>query len=138
MLGTTRNIRRNSQSLKTLSSLLIPDSNPKSKPNPSPSNYNLYPLRKPAFHRPNWGIQPKASIFDGYSPSSYSRDSGLSDYGGRRWMSSSKRPSMRSKVERRMQRESGKTLKEIRRAQKLKKKIMTEEERLIYSLRRVF
>lgn len=51
-------------------------------------------------------------------------------------MSTSKRPSMRSKVEKRMQRESGKTLKEIRRAQKLKKKIMTEEERLIYNLRR--
>ncbi|KAF7801608.1 putative CRM domain-containing protein [Senna tora] len=43
---------------------------------------------------------------------------------------------MRSKVERRMQKESGKTLREIRRAKKLKKKLMTEEERLIYNLKR--
>ncbi|KAG7982022.1 hypothetical protein I3843_04G028600 [Carya illinoinensis] len=51
-------------------------------------------------------------------------------------MSTSKGRSMRSKVERRMQRESGKTLREKRRAQKLKKKLMTEEERLIYNLKR--
>ncbi|KAL3629177.1 CRM-domain containing factor cfm9, mitochondrial [Castilleja foliolosa] len=44
--------------------------------------------------------------------------------------------SMRSKVEKRMQRESGKTLREIRRAKKLRKKLMTDEERLIYNLRR--
>ncbi|KAK4483179.1 hypothetical protein RD792_010359 [Penstemon davidsonii] len=44
--------------------------------------------------------------------------------------------SMRSKVELRMQRESGKTLREIRRAKKLRKKLMTDEERLIYNLRR--
>lgn len=43
---------------------------------------------------------------------------------------------MRSKVERRMQKESGKTLRERRRAQKLKKKLMTEEERLIYNIKR--
>lgn len=54
-----------------------------------------------------------------------------------RSMSTSKGRSMRSKVERRMQRESGKTLREKRRAQKLKKKLMTEEERLIYNLKRV-
>ncbi|KAJ7974662.1 RNA-binding, CRM domain containing protein [Quillaja saponaria] len=53
-----------------------------------------------------------------------------------RTMSTSKRTSMRSKVERRMQKESGKTLREIRRAKKLKKKLMTEEERLIYNLKR--
>lgn len=35
-----------------------------------------------------------------------------------------------------MQREAGKTLKEIRRAKRLKLKLMTEEERLIYQLRR--
>ena len=52
-------------------------------------------------------------------------------------MSTSKGRSMRSKVERRMQKESGKTLREIRRAKKLKKKLMTEEERLIYNLKRV-
>ncbi|KAK6913066.1 RNA-binding, CRM domain [Dillenia turbinata] len=44
--------------------------------------------------------------------------------------------SMRSKVERRMRKESGKTLREIRRAKKLKKKLMSDEERLIYNLRR--
>ncbi|MED6208052.1 hypothetical protein PIB30_041443 [Stylosanthes scabra] len=49
---------------------------------------------------------------------------------------STKGRSMRSKVERRMQKESGKTLREIRRAKKLKKKLMTEEERLIYNLKR--
>ncbi|KAI9120981.1 hypothetical protein K1719_008014 [Acacia pycnantha] len=53
-----------------------------------------------------------------------------------RTMSTSKGRSMRSKVERRMQKESGKTLREIRRAKKLKKKLMTEEERLIYNLKR--
>ncbi|WVZ14662.1 hypothetical protein V8G54_012228 [Vigna mungo] len=51
-------------------------------------------------------------------------------------MSTSKGRSMRSKVERRMQKESGKTLREIRRAKKLKKKLMTEEERLVYNLKR--
>jgi len=44
---------------------------------------------------------------------------------------------MRSKVESRMRKESGKTLREIRRAKKLKKKLMTDEERLIYNLKRV-
>lgn len=57
--------------------------------------------------------------------------------GSSRAMSTSKGRSMRSKVERRMQKESGKTLREIRRAKKLKKKLMTEEERLIYNLKRV-
>ncbi|KAL9244986.1 hypothetical protein vseg_018697 [Gypsophila vaccaria] len=56
--------------------------------------------------------------------------------GGRRWMSTSKGRSMRSKVERRMQKEAGKTVKQIRQAKKLKLKLMTEEERLLYSLRR--
>ncbi|KAI5442257.1 CRM-domain containing factor CFM9, mitochondrial isoform X2 [Lathyrus oleraceus] len=53
-----------------------------------------------------------------------------------RTMSTSRGRSMRSKVERRMQKESGKTLREIRRAKKLKKKLMTEEERLVYNLKR--
>ncbi|KAI4350626.1 hypothetical protein L6164_005067 [Bauhinia variegata] len=53
-----------------------------------------------------------------------------------RSMSTSRGRSMRSKVEMRMQKESGKTLREIRRAKKLKKKLMTEEERLIYNLKR--
>lgn len=54
-----------------------------------------------------------------------------------RYMSTSKGRSMRSKVERRMRKESGKTLREIRRAKKIKKKLMTEEERLLYNLKRV-
>lgn len=49
---------------------------------------------------------------------------------------STKGRSMRSKVESRMRKESGKTLREIRRAKKLRKKLMTDEERLIYNLKR--
>ncbi|CAH9140271.1 unnamed protein product [Cuscuta epithymum] len=44
--------------------------------------------------------------------------------------------SMRSKVEARLIKETGKTLRERRRAGKLRKKLMTEEERLLYNLRR--
>jgi hypothetical protein len=36
-----------------------------------------------------------------------------------------------------MQRETGKTLREMRRAKKLRKKLMTDDEKLIYNLRRV-
>lgn len=43
---------------------------------------------------------------------------------------------MRARVERRMRRETGKTMREMRRAKKLRRKLMTDEERLIYSLRR--
>ncbi|ESQ32706.1 hypothetical protein EUTSA_v10004117mg [Eutrema salsugineum] len=56
--------------------------------------------------------------------------------GWSRPMSTSRGRSMRSKVESRMRKESGKTLREIRRAKKLKKKLMTDEERLIYNLKR--
>ncbi|CAH8383411.1 unnamed protein product [Eruca vesicaria subsp. sativa] len=56
--------------------------------------------------------------------------------GWSRAMSTSRGRSMRSKVESRMRKESGKTLREIRRAKKLKKKLMTDEERLIYNLKR--
>ncbi|XP_068652648.1 CRM-domain containing factor CFM9, mitochondrial-like isoform X2 [Aristolochia californica] len=55
---------------------------------------------------------------------------------GARFMSTSIGRSMRSKVEKRMRRETGKTLREIRRAKKIRKKLMTDEERLLYSLRR--
>ena len=44
---------------------------------------------------------------------------------------------MRSKVEKRMQRETGKTMREVRRAKKIQKKLMTENERLVYNLKRV-
>ncbi|KAI3789973.1 hypothetical protein L2E82_02781 [Cichorium intybus] len=42
---------------------------------------------------------------------------------------------MRSKLDMRMKKESGKTLREIRRAKKIQKKLMTDEERLIYNLK---
>lgn len=54
-----------------------------------------------------------------------------------RGMSTMRGKSMRSKVERRMQKESGKTIRELRRAKKLTKKLMTDEERLVYNLKRV-
>ncbi|KAL8097718.1 CRM-domain containing factor CFM9, mitochondrial [Apium graveolens] len=57
-------------------------------------------------------------------------------FDGYRAMSTSRGKSMRSKVENRMRKESGKTLREIRRSKKLRKKMMTDEERLIYNLRR--
>ncbi|KAJ0433161.1 putative CRM domain-containing protein [Helianthus annuus] len=59
-----------------------------------------------------------------------------SSFDGRRMYSTSKGRSMRSKVEMRMKKESGKTLREIQRAKKLQKKLMTDEERLIYNLKR--
>lgn len=52
-------------------------------------------------------------------------------------MSTTKGRSMRSKVEKRMRIETGKTRREIMRAKKLKQKLMSDEEKLIYSLRRV-
>ncbi|XP_040380588.1 CRM-domain containing factor CFM9, mitochondrial isoform X2 [Oryza brachyantha] len=54
----------------------------------------------------------------------------------RRLMSTTKGRSMRSKVEKRMARETGRTQRELRRAVKLRKKLMTDDERLIYNLRR--
>uniref|UniRef100_A0A2P2QN21 Uncharacterized protein LOC105109948 n=1 Tax=Rhizophora mucronata TaxID=61149 RepID=A0A2P2QN21_RHIMU len=77
--------------------------------------------------------QPGASFKDGFSSISLLNQP---FNGWCRSMSTSKGRSMRSKVERRMRKESGKTLREIRRAKKLKKKLMTDEERLIYNLKR--
>ncbi|KAL6594696.1 hypothetical protein ACP70R_048434 [Stipagrostis hirtigluma subsp. patula] len=56
--------------------------------------------------------------------------------GWRRAMSTTRGRSMRSKVEKRMARETGRTQRELRRAVKLRKKLMTDDERLIYNLRR--
>ncbi|XP_062181104.1 CRM-domain containing factor CFM9, mitochondrial-like [Phragmites australis] len=56
--------------------------------------------------------------------------------GWRRAMSTTKGRSMRSKVEKRMVRETGRTQRELRRAVKLRKKLMTDDEKLIYNLRR--
>ncbi|XP_042499394.1 CRM-domain containing factor CFM9, mitochondrial isoform X2 [Macadamia integrifolia] len=55
---------------------------------------------------------------------------------GSRFMSAKPGRSMRSKVEKRLRFEAGKPLRERRRAAKLRKKLMTDEERLIYNLRR--
>ncbi|XP_043706574.1 CRM-domain containing factor CFM9, mitochondrial isoform X2 [Telopea speciosissima] len=55
---------------------------------------------------------------------------------GSRSMSVKTGRSMRSKVEKRLRYEAGKPLRERRRAAKLRKKLMTDEERLIYNLRR--
>ncbi|KAI3930990.1 hypothetical protein MKW98_030229 [Papaver atlanticum] len=58
-------------------------------------------------------------------------------FNGNRTMSTSSRGrGMRSKVESLMRRDVGKTQREIRRARNLRKKLMTEEERLIWNLRR--
>ncbi|XP_062105653.1 CRM-domain containing factor CFM9, mitochondrial isoform X2 [Humulus lupulus] len=53
-----------------------------------------------------------------------------------RSMSTPRGRSMRSKVEQRMKKESGKTLREVRRAKKIQKKLMTESERHVYNLKR--
>jgi hypothetical protein len=50
---------------------------------------------------------------------------------------STKGRTMRTKVEKRMARETGRTQRELRRAVKLRKKLMTEDEKFIYNLRRV-
>ncbi|KAK9117309.1 hypothetical protein Sjap_016256 [Stephania japonica] len=65
-----------------------------------------------------------------------SKKMGLSGFFGSRAMSTARGRSMRSKVERLMRRDVGKTQKEIRRARNLRKKLMTDEERMIWSLRR--
>ncbi|KAJ9152845.1 hypothetical protein P3X46_026359 [Hevea brasiliensis] len=79
-------------------------------------------------------MQPNIISEDGFP--SFSLLNHPFNTGGCRGMSTSKGRSMRSRVERRMQKESGKTVREIRRAKKLKKKLMTDEERLIYNLKR--
>ncbi|KAL0450712.1 UNVERIFIED_CONTAM: CRM-domain containing factor CFM9, mitochondrial [Sesamum latifolium] len=109
----SRNLQR--QSLRTLSSLLL-------------NQRNAMPAR----------ISDHAELISGISnmslPSSELPSAKMwSAFDGARGFSAK---SMRSKVEKRMQRESGKTLREIRRAKKLRKKLMTDEERLIYNLRR--
>lgn len=116
----TRNLHKNS--LKTLTSLLY---------------HNHYLLRN-SIPPLNVQIQQESSNSKSSSPSSSisscNFDLGFNVF--RRLMSTSKGRSMRSKVERRMQRESGKTQRQIRQAKKIKLKLMTEEERLIYNLRR--
>ncbi|XP_021753537.1 uncharacterized CRM domain-containing protein At3g25440, chloroplastic-like [Chenopodium quinoa] len=113
----TRNLQR--QSLKTLTSLF---------------NNNPFFLRNSIFSSNAEIQQNGSSIFNTSSSNSSNLDLGFNDF--RRWMSTAKGRSMRSKVERRMQREAGKTQRQIRQAKKIKLKLMTEEERLIYNLRR--
>ncbi|CAL4910364.1 unnamed protein product [Urochloa decumbens] len=70
------------------------------------------------------------------SPSAGLLAAGAGADGGWRRAMSTKGRSMRSKVEKRMARETGRTQRELRRAVKLRKKLMTEDEKLIYNLRR--
>ncbi|GFZ19051.1 RNA-binding CRS1 / YhbY (CRM) domain protein [Actinidia rufa] len=79
-------------------------------------------------------VPSKFTTSDVFQSSSQIKSLNLLD--GSRAMSTGLGRSMRSKVERRMRKESGKTLREIRRAKDLRKKLMTDEERLIYNLRR--
>ncbi|GMH24873.1 hypothetical protein Nepgr_026716 [Nepenthes gracilis] len=80
----------------------------------------------------NYVIYKATSKIDYFPPSYHFNYT----FGSCRWMSTARGRSMRSKVEARMRKESSKTLKEIRRAKKLRLNLMTDEERLIYSLRR--
>ncbi|CAN6353740.1 unnamed protein product [Urochloa humidicola] len=73
---------------------------------------------------------------DSASPSAGLLAAGAGADGGWRRAMSTKGRSMRSKVEKRMARETGRTQRELRRAVKLRKKLMTEDEKLIYNLRR--
>lgn len=85
-------------------------------------------------------VQPSKPREDGllFSSSSSSSSAMVNSFDVRhRSMSTARGGSMRSKVEKRMKKESGKTLREIRRAKKIQKKLMTESERLIYNLKRV-
>ncbi|KAM1009339.1 hypothetical protein FF1_044791 [Malus domestica] len=79
-------------------------------------------------------VQPSKLSEDCYSFSS--RPANPFDGWSRSMSTSRGSSSMRSKVAKRMQKESGKTLREVRRAKKLQKKLMTENERLIYNLKR--
>ncbi|RWR77213.1 hypothetical protein CKAN_00569200 [Cinnamomum micranthum f. kanehirae] len=87
----------------------------------------------------NVSLHLQASNFNKSGASSEGSVSSFSplDYSnGSRFMSTTRGRSMRSKVENRMRRETGKTLRERRRAKKLEKKVMTHQQRLIYNLRR--
>ncbi|XP_002272412.3 CRM-domain containing factor CFM9, mitochondrial [Vitis vinifera] len=119
-MSIVRNLQR--RSLKTLSSLL------QSHPYKNVVSRRYVPLKCLSSNP----IQSSAGSED--CSSSISPWNGFS--GWSRAMSTAGGRSMRSKVERRMRKESGKTLREVRRAQKLRKKLMTDEERLIYNLRR--
>ncbi|KAG2301501.1 hypothetical protein Bca52824_030152 [Brassica carinata] len=112
----TRNLSRTCR--RSLSSLLVSDSsrNLVLSSHPVTSNVMLQPSSSSEGNHSSLMQQ----IFKGWS----------------RAMSTSRGRSMRSKVESRMRKESGKMLREIRRAKKLKKKLMTDEERLIYNLKR--
>ncbi|XP_057767075.1 CRM-domain containing factor CFM9, mitochondrial [Salvia miltiorrhiza] len=110
----TRNLRN--QSLRTLSSLVL--------------NQRVDVITRNSFASNSMRGIPNVSLASCELPSTANMWSCFD--GARRFSAKS----MRSKVEKRMQRESGKTLREIRRAKKLRKKLMTDEERLIYNLRR--
>ncbi|KAI6700753.1 hypothetical protein NL676_015077 [Syzygium grande] len=118
--ATARNLQR--RSLKTLASISLTNHS---------QNASLVNC-DPAKLMPRSGVQP---ILNG-EDCLHSSIKVLSPLCGWSRSMSTKGRSMRSKVERRMRKESGKTLREIRRAKKLRKKLMTDEERLIYNLKR--
>ncbi|KAI3409210.1 CRM domain-containing protein [Psidium guajava] len=118
--ATSRNLQRHS--LKTLSSIFLTNHSKNAiLPNSDPAKLTWRSVVQPIVN----GEDHPHSLFMALNPLS----------GWCRSMSTKGR-SMRSKVERRMRKESGKTLREIRRAKKLRKKLMTDEERLIYNLKR--
>ncbi|KAL2335753.1 hypothetical protein Fmac_016966 [Flemingia macrophylla] len=135
-----RNLHRHC--FKPLSSLLQLQSNPSKYPFPNPfysfpSKFPSLPTQSIHWHTPECRNSVKAEeAYHGVGLYCYVKQLSLLNGSLSRAMSTSKGRSMRSKVERRMQKESGKTLREIRRAKKLKKKLMTEEERLVYNLKR--
>ncbi|GJM94581.1 hypothetical protein PR202_ga11238 [Eleusine coracana subsp. coracana] len=93
---------------------------------------NLLRAASPSLRRSAGGLGGEAAAV---AASAGLLPAGASD-GWRRAMSTSKGRSMRSKVEKRMARETGRTQRELRRAVKLRKKLMTDDEKLIYQLRR--
>ncbi|KAJ0053387.1 hypothetical protein Pint_02828 [Pistacia integerrima] len=131
----TRNIQKHCFKFKTLFCLI--------QSNPYYKNVALLKEVSPMLVSSNV-IQP-STLFRDDNPSLFKRLSHPFS-GWSRAMSTSRRgssmstsrrgSSIRSKVERRLQKESGKTQREIRRAKKIKKKLMTDEERLIYNLKR--
>ncbi|PIA51671.1 hypothetical protein AQUCO_01100498v1 [Aquilegia coerulea] len=88
---------------------------------------------KVGFHLVDYNPKILASnVFGEISEREYSIDR----FNGVRSMSTVRGRSWRSKVDNAMKKDVGKSLQEQRRAKKLKKKLMTDEERLIWNLRR--
>ncbi|KAK7252637.1 hypothetical protein RIF29_36726 [Crotalaria pallida] len=131
MLSTTT--RNHCFYFKSISSLLRRQLQLHSNSNNNLILKNVVPLGHPSEHISSNVVQVQPYQKD--TLNSFIKPFNLLN-GSCRAMSTSKGRSMRSKVERRMAKESGTTLRAMRRAKKLKKKLMTEEERLVYNLKR--